>query len=252
MLVPEPADRARWATLGVLPERILHTGSIKFDGASAASNPAVADEFRLLLERAGVAPEAPVLLAGSTWAPEEMQLVKAWRALRVGFPGLLLILVPRHVERCGALLRELELAGARVCLRSALAAQSEPGCEILLDDTTGELRDWYQTATVVFVGKSLPGIRDVGGQNPAEPAALGKPVVYGPHMENFESVVALLRDRNAAVQVGDGEALIGTLQALLEDPDKCRELGSRAKTAIEIHQGAADRTADRILGGNPS
>jgi 3-deoxy-D-manno-octulosonic-acid transferase len=136
-------------------------------------------------------------------------------------------------------------------LRSALGPLSAPGCDVLLVDTTGELRDWYQTATVVFVGKSLPGIRDGGGQNPAEPAALGKPVVYGPHMENFESVVALLRDRNAAVQVADGEVLIGTLQALLEDPDKCRDLGSRAKTAMEIHQGASDRTAERILEGKP-
>jgi 3-deoxy-D-manno-octulosonic-acid transferase len=251
VLVPEPADRARWASLGVLPELILHTGSIKFDGASASSNPAAAHEFRRLLEKAGVAPDAPVLLGGSTWAPEEMQLLKAWRALRVRFPNLFLILVPRHVERCVALLRELESTGARVCLRSALGALSAPGCDVLLVDTTGELRDWYQTATVVFVGKSLPGIRDGGGQNPAEPAALGKPVVYGPHMENFESVVALLRDRNAAVQVADGEVLIGTLQALLEDPDKCRDLGSRAKTAMEIHQGASDRTAERILEGKP-
>ena len=249
VLVPEPADCSRWAKLGVPSERILHTGSIKFDGASAASNPAAANEFRLLLERAGVAPGAPVLLAGSTWAPEEMLLLKAWSALRIRFPNLFLILVPRHVERCGALLRELQLTGARVCLRSALASQREPGSDVLLVDTTGELRNWYQTATVVFVGKSLPGIRDVGGQNPAEPAALGKPVVYGPHMENFASVVALLKERNAAVQVADDAALFGTLTQLLEDPAKCREMGNRAKTAMEIHQGASDRSADWVLGG---
>jgi 3-deoxy-D-manno-octulosonic-acid transferase len=114
-------------------------------------------------------------------------------------------------------------------------------------DTTGELRGWYTLATVVFVGKSLPGIAEIGGQNAGEPAALGLPVVFGPHMENFAPLVAHLLKDNAAVQVRDASELHDALRALLIDPDKRTAIGQRASAALAVHQGAAARTAECIL-----
>ena len=241
--VPEAEDVARFESIGVARARIRHTGSVKFDNAAADANSREA-EFRALAEPIGFS--APILVGGSTWAPEERALADAVQKLRADFPSLRLILVPRHVERAAAIADELTRAGLRVALRSKLPATGE--ADVLLVDATGELRGWYALATVVFVGKSLPGIAEIGGQNAGEPAALGLPVVFGPHMENFAPLVAhLLRD-SAAVQIAGASELHRALHALLADPDKRTAIGQRASAALAIHQGAAARTAECILG----
>jgi 3-deoxy-D-manno-octulosonic-acid transferase len=243
LCVPEPADLARWQALGVAPENINVTGSIKFDSASLAAPPREA-EFRALLAPLGVTATTPILLGGSTWDPEERILAQIFLQLRREFPELFLILVPRHVERTDTILRDLASLQVRVARRSALTAQN---ADVLLVDTTGELRDWYALATVVFVGKSLPGIAQVGGQNPAEPAALGKPILFGPHMENFQSLVEHLRAHEAAITVADAASLQRAAAELLRDPARRAAIAARGQAALAAHAGATERTARLLL-----
>jgi 3-deoxy-D-manno-octulosonic-acid transferase len=239
--VPEHADVARWMSLGVLRERIHVTGSIKFDATDGTDASRVA-EFRALLARLGVKDDARLLLGGSTWAPEEKALAEISLRLRVEFPDLFLILVPRHIERAPEIVRAL----APLPLRMARRTAPEP-CDVLLVDTTGELRDWYALADVVFVGKSLPGVTQTGGQNPAEAAALGTPVLCGPHMENFTSIVEHLIHHGGACTVTDAAALERELATLLRDAATREKMGAAARVTLASHAGATARTARLLL-----
>ena len=241
--VPESADIPRWQSLGVSVEKIRVTGSIKFD--SAGSAPTREGEFRALLAPLGVGENTRILLGGSTWFPEEKILAEMLPRLRGEFSDLFLILVPRHVERAAEILRTL--APLRIARRSALPL-AQP-CDALLVDTTGELRDWYALATVVFTGKSLPEVEQPGGQNPAEPAALGKPVLFGPRMDNFASIVRHLTAHGAACTVPDSPSLERETAALLRDPAARTAMGSAAKAALAAHAGATQRTARWLMEG---
>jgi 3-deoxy-D-manno-octulosonic-acid transferase len=247
--VPEPEDIDRWHALGVDRERIVCTGSIKFDNPSAALSREA--EFRDLISSIGVRDNTPIIVGGSTWAPEEKILAQMLPKLRKLVPGCFLIVVPRHVERSTELHHELTSLGLTVVRRSQISRTS-PRADVLLVDTTGELRDWYALATVVFVGKSLPGVAEVGGQNPAEPAVLGKPTVFGPHMENFAALATqLTREPASALQVPNPDILLLVLQQLLTDPSGCQELGHRAQSAVAAHAGATQRTAALLLQASP-
>ncbi len=240
--VPEAEDVARWMSLGMPAAKLHATGSIKFD--QAAGIPSKTETLRALLQSAGLEPDAPLIVAGSTHAGEEHLLAEMLPRLREsGTASLRLIITPRHVERTPAILRELAPLNLRILRRSELPAASPAGCDILLVDTTGELRDWYSLATVVFVGKSLTA---EGGQNPVEPALLGKPVLFGPHMENFAAVVAHLLAKDAALQVRDAADLHAQLTALLNDPARRDTLAQNAQSALAAHQGATAR-ASKIL-----
>ena len=240
--VPEADDVARFEGIGVARDRIRHTGSVKFDNA-AKDTPSREAQLRALAQPLGFS--GPLIVGGSTWAPEEQALADTLKKLRAEFPTLRLILVPRHVERAATIVGELIHAGLRVALRSKLPASGE--ADVLLVDTTGELRDWYTLATVVFVGKSLPGISETGGQNAGEPAALGLPVVFGPHMENFAPLVAHLLKDSAAVQIADASALPAAIRTLLADAEQRSAIGTRARAALVQHQGATTRTAECIV-----
>jgi len=242
--VPEPEDLAGWESLGVDPSRLTCTGSIKFD------NPALSgsreQEFRDLLVPLGVERATPILLGGSTWAPEERVLAEVLAKARSETPNLFLILVPRHVERTGEIVRSLEPLGLRVVRRSELQGARGVAADVLLVDTTGELRDWYALATVVFIGKSLPGVRECGGQNPAEAAVLGKAIVFGPHMENFSALVGHLLAHRAVVQVPDAAVLAEETLCLLRDASLRLTLGERARNALAAHAGATERTCAAV------
>jgi len=238
--IPDPEDGPRWESIGVPSERLVLTGSIKFD-QETAGQPAV-EPLRSLLIHPGTPENAPLLVAGSTHAGEEAWLVSRLPIWRQKHPGLRLLIAPRHVERIPQLLRELAPLGAKIQLRSTLPS-GDPW-DVLLLDTTGELRAWYSLATIAFIGKSLTAH---GGQNPVEPALAGKPVVFGPHMENFESVVRLLLQAGGAVQAGTPDELETALSQLLDDPERCDALGKHALSALQVHQGAARKTAELIL-----
>lgn len=234
--VPEEQDSPRFAAIGVPAARIAHTGNIKFDQAADLSESRAA-EFRALVEPLGFA--GPLIVAGSTWAPEEQMLADRLGRWRKACPALRLIVVPRHVERADEVARAF--SAWKVVRRSQVPAGDQ--ADVLLVDTTGELRHWYELATVVFVGKSMPGVAEVGGQNPGEPAALGRPVLFGPHMENFAPLVGHLAAREGAIQVANATELENAMAALLSDPARSDALGNRAREAVVPHQGATQRTA---------
>ncbi len=238
--IPDEEDRPRWESIGLPHDRLHLTGSIKFDQDATVGTRA--KEFALLLKQSGKEDDAPLWVAGSTHDGEEELLVKSLLRLRERHPTLQLAIAPRHVERIPHLLKMLAPLNTRITLRSGLS-DGRPW-DVLLLDTTGELRDWYALATVAFVGKSLTAI---GGQNPVEPALAGKPVVFGPHMENFAAVVRLLLEAQGAIQVESAEALEATVTELLKSPAKREALGQNALSALGRHQGATLRTTALVL-----
>lgn len=240
--VQEPEDAERWVAIGVRPEAVHHTGSLKFDYSGGGDAPSRTEEFRALLTGRGWA-TGPVLLGGSTFPGEEQALAEVYKQLRPTFPDLRLILVPRHVERAPeieATLKQLELSHT---LRTNLAECREIG-DVLLVNTTGELRHWYGVADVCFVGKSLTAKL---GQNPAEPLLAGRPVVFGPHMGNFEALVAKLHSVEGVNEVPDQAALAKVVEELLCHPEKGAAQVARAREVLGRHEGAYRRTTALLL-----
>jgi 3-deoxy-D-manno-octulosonic-acid transferase len=185
-----------------------------------------------------------VLVGGSTHPGEEEILAQIFRQLLAEFVDLFLVLAPRHVERARELERTLTQLGLRVALRSQSDTVNDD-FDCLLLDTTGELRNWYAIATVVFIGKSLLAH---GGQNPAEVILAGKPVVFGPHMENFSVFARWLVERSAAVQVHSANELHQATVDLLRDAKARERLVANAQNVLATHTGATARTARLILG----
>ena len=235
--VPEQEDVTRWNALGVGSDRIMRTGNIKYDAESAKPNP---NHPRGILESLGIDPEAEVIFGGSTHAGEEAILVEVFMKLRADFPSLFLIIAPRHVERARKLRALLQEHSLGVVLRSELNSV-QPDC--LLIDTTGELRDWYSVATVAFVGKSLTAR---GGQNPVEPIMAGKPVLFGPHMENFATLAESLVRHDGAVQVKDAASLQHEITKLFRDRARSARLVASATHVLAAHHGATTATAELI------
>ena len=236
----ESQDIERWHALGVPRDRIRDVGSIKYDPAEKQPT---ADFPFDVLQQFGIGTEAPIFLGGSTHAGEEEILGNVLRSLRSTSENARLIIAPRHVERTREIRAQLEAQGWTVAQRSEAGAAPQEAPDCLLLDTTGELRHWYAVATVVFIGKSLTAN---GGQNPVEPILAGKPVVFGPHMENFARLAHSLIDSNAAVQVKDGGALATRAAELLRDSDARERLVKNAERVIAIHRGATQRTAELV------
>ncbi len=241
------ADAERLRKIGCRPEAIQLVGSLKFDAARSAGPPTL--DVAAMLAQLGVTTEAPVLVCGSTHSGEEAVLADMYLRLRRRFPALFLIVVPRHFERCREVERQWVARGLKFVVRSQLNGHTRhaPGeLHGLLVNTTGELQRFYERATVVFIGKSLTA---KGGQNPIEPAALGKAVVFGPNMQNFTDVVGVFRARDAVVQVQDAAGLEAALAELLANPQRREQLGGNALEVVRENRGAVDRTVAMILKG---
>lgn len=247
VFVPEPEDVDRWSAIGVR-RNVLHvTGSLKHDYDGMPPDPRTR-EFAALVESLWGSPSPPVLLAASTHPGEELLLARVFLELRAKLPALRLIVVPRHVERSAAVTAELCSLGLAVIRRSQLnhpSASPAPGTDVLLIDTTGELRAWQPLAAAVVIGKSF---LSQGGQNPVEALMAGRPVVTGPHMENFAPLMRSLQAHDAVVQVADADALQPVLHDLLASPARAARLAEAARRALAPHQGAAHRTAEWLLG----
>lgn len=239
LCLQEPEDIERWAGLGVERKRLIVTGSIKFDDSGKAGG--IRRDFTPVLSALGVEPGAPVLLAGSTFEGEEILVAEVYRALRQEFPNLFLIIVPRHFERAPAVASQLEKSGFQVALRTRPPTSGKS--DLLLVDTTGELRDWFACATVVFMGKSLCA---KGGQNPAEPVAAGVPVVFGPHMQNFATLSRQFLRHGGAREVSDAQTLQEAVACLLASPLLRETMAANARGCLEVHQGATARTVAAI------
>jgi 3-deoxy-D-manno-octulosonic-acid transferase len=238
-------DAKRLEKLGCRAEALHIVGNLKFDAAKL-------DERRVLdvprmFAQLGIAPDAPVLVAGSTHPGEEKILGEVFRRLRERFANLFLVVVPRHFERGKDAGRELASAGVKFVFRNEVmpGTQFSSGeVEALLVNSTGELRYFYEHASVVFVGKSLS---TEGGQNPIEPGALAKPIVFGPNMQNFEAIAKLLVERGGALQVNGPSELEPAFASILSDGERASRMGANAQAVVKENLGAIDRTVDMIL-----
>lgn len=239
--VQEEGDIARWAGLGVEGSRIVLTGSVKYDPQGSAPDAAQVALLGALLQQCGLA-NRPLLLAASTHAGEEKEIAAIYQHLVEQHPTLGLLVVPRHYERGPEVQADLRSLGLPSLLRSQMPPEATT--DVLIADSTGELKAWQEHATIVVMGKSFLAH---GGQNPAEAVMADKPVVFGPHMENFLPLVALLLGANGAVQVASLAALSTQLDALLADQKLRERLAASGRHALGRHQGATEKTARLLL-----
>jgi 3-deoxy-D-manno-octulosonic-acid transferase len=183
------------------------------------------------------------VVAGSTMPGEHEIVLQAFERIRSLVRQPLLILAPRkpeHFAEAAVLARQ---SGFRTALRSELAIDEEVKADVVLLDTIGELAQVYQAATVVFVGGSLVPI---GGHNILEPAVYGKPIVFGPHMQNFAEIAEAFLSGAAAIQVTSGRELEDSLIRLLSEPGERLRLGERARALVEANRGSRDRSLAAI------
>ncbi len=235
--------------LGADPARITVTGSLKFDaldtGAVAGAVPAVAAGLasgrgpERVLRFFRVSPNRPVLVAGSTLRGEEAAVIRAFNRLRAAGGNALLVIAARHPERFDEVERLCRQEGLSTIRRTALPIDAEPRADAVVLDTIGELAQLYQIATVVFVGGSLVA---AGGHNLLEPALFGKPIVFGPHMENFAEIAEDFLANGAAVQVRHDRELESAVIGLMTDPVQRARLGAAARALVDANRGARDRT----------
>ena len=227
----DDAYAERIQDLGAPPERVHVTGSLKFD--QTEPDPELAAKLEAILPSGRT-----VLVCGSTLDPEETILLDLFGQLRSKFKDLYLILAPRQPDRFDEVFELARKKGYRVVRRSDLKAAPE-NTDVLVFNTLGELAALYAASDIVFVGGSLVAW---GGHNVIEPAAVGKPVVFGPHMSNFREIAAVFTDADAAKQVGNSNELLSLLEQLLASPKERAELGLRAARVVEGSRGAAGRT----------
>jgi 3-deoxy-D-manno-octulosonic-acid transferase len=228
---------ACYRALRAVPERVIVTGSVKYDGVETRrDNPRTQEMRQLFLVR----PTDLILVAGSTQAPEEQLVLDVFRKARERHEDLRLFLVPRQKERFDEVANLLRRSGLPFVRRSQQAQPLADRAAVVLVDTIGELGAVWGLAHVAFVGGSLDGKR--GGQNMIEPAAYGAAVVFGPHVWNFKDTVTHLLEANAAVQVADAAALTAEVCRLLGDPAARAALGQAARGFILSQQGATERT----------
>ena len=239
------SDATRFHELGCRPEAIRVVGSLKFDAAQLSESRPL--NVREILRQLGVPQDARLIVGGSTHAGEEGILAQVYLRLKKQFPDLFLVLVPRHFERGREVGRELKNIGLNYLLRTELSVttrHSDGELDCLVVNSTGELRYFYEPATVIFVGKSLTA---EGGQNPIEPGAIGRAMVFGPNMQNFADISQSFLQRKGAVQVRDAKELESVLANLLADRPAREELGRRAREVVSENMGAIEKTVEMIL-----
>ena len=232
VLCQTAADAERFATLGVPPARLAVCGNLKFDGAAA---PAAAAD-RAAAWR-GAWQGRPAWVAGSTHAGEEELVATAHARVCTAVPRALVLVVPRHPERAADVIRALEAGGLEACGIDALPDRPEAACAVV--DRMGVLTELYGAADAAFVGGSL--VAGVGGHNLMEPAAAGRAVIAGPHLDDQQAGASVLRRARALMIATDADALAAHVVASLRDRDRARRMGRAARAAITAERGALDR-----------
>jgi len=236
-LMRSDEEAERVLALGAAPDRVWVTGNTKFDALVLDSGDGREQALRVEMGLGA----GPVLIAGSTHEGEEELLLPVYSRLLAAHPGLQLVIAPRYLERSGRIVSLASAAGLSVRLRSGGATAGQAQVTVL--DTIGELAAAYRLATLVFVGGSF--VRR-GGQNVLEPAAQGRPVLFGPHMENFKDSVQVLQGRGG-IQVATPDQLFRVADELLSRPDQLEELGQLARGSVTASRGASARNVDHLL-----
>jgi 3-deoxy-D-manno-octulosonic-acid transferase len=239
-LMRSDEEAERVLALGAPPDRVWVTGNTKFDALVPDPDPGRVEALRAEM---GLPAGAPVFMAGSTHEGEEEPLLTVYLGLLKRHPDLRLVIAPRYLERAGKVVGLAAQAGLSVRLRSAGAAAAAGAAQVVVLDTIGELSIAYRLATLVFVGGSF--VRR-GGQNVLEPAGQGRPVLFGPHMENFKDSLQVLVGRGG-IQVATPEQLQRVAQELLARPEALAALGELAREAVSQIRGASPRNVDHIL-----
>lgn len=231
--------RTRFESLGILTDKIVVTGNMKFDG-DYAKLPAT--QLQAWRNELGIRPKDPVLVVGSSHHPEEALLLKALSQVWSQFPNLKVMIVPRHPERfneVAGILQKNNISFRRLSQKHAESSDMP----VILIDAMGLLRKCYQLADIAIVAGSYTA--KVGGHNILEPSWYGVPVIFGPHMQGQPDLLELVREYKAGMQVNI-EELPQVLIKLLDHPQECKELGSAGlKLAGDVH-GATGKTWDLI------
>ncbi len=257
LLMQSNSDVERIVSLGASETRVLKTGTLKFDQPIPSEASA---EGRFSRETVRLAPHDELLVAGSTHAGDEEQLLKCFRRLSEQFPSLVLILAPRHLERVPEVEAAVRAAGFAVNRRTDLAAarlrsgEPDPALpRVIILDTRGELVYAYREAAVAFVGGTFARI---GGHNLLEPALWGTPVFFGLHTDHCAEVARLLVDGGGGIRVEDGAALCREVTNKLRNRESLREMGQAARRIVDDNLGALERTLqviEQTIGkGNPA
>ena len=238
-LVQSEESARRFIDLGADPARVVVTGSLKFDSLEVSPTALQARARDRVLRYFRVSGSRPVIVSGSTMKGEEVAVLRAFRRVRTTSPNTLLVLAPRNPERFGEAEQLARQEGWKVAKRSDLAVDAEPRVDVVVLDTIGELATIYQIATVVFVGGSLVA---TGGHNVLEPAVFGKPIVFGPHMENFLEIAEAFVSNGAGVQLKDEAELEEAFVSLMSDPVRRARLGAAARALVEANRGANEKS----------
>lgn len=242
--VQDRLDAGRLIELGA-DENTLHiTGSIKFDINISNEEVAAGSALRQQLNWQ----KNKVLIAASTHQGEDEILLEVFQQLKSQHPDLVMIVVPRHPERFQSVYQlcsnQQESAHQfKVLKRSQLNTEKPRTSAILVGDSMGEMMTYFACSDVVFMGGTLVA---TGGHNIIEPAALGLPIVYGPHIFNFHAINELFQQYQASQQVSDTNELTSTLQTLISDEKTAQEMGARAKQLIVQNSGALNKMIQLI------
>jgi len=234
-------DGERIISMGANPVQVFVNGNCKFDQAAALADPRLQGEMRRLV---GIRADDRVFVAGSTHEGEEEVVIRAFLRLRKSFPELVLLLAPRHVDRCERVEKILERNGIRHWVRrSRLDGEGRKNAPVVLWDTFGELFKVYSLGTLVFCGGSLVSKR---GQNILEPAAWGKVVLYGPSMEDFLDAHGLLSSVGAGIMVRNEEELTERCLYLLNHSREREGKGEAGREALLAQRGATQRNLELV------
>lgn len=236
-------DRDRAIQLGAPPEKVHHTGNLKFD-YSLSENPGATGNAERIAGLFRAEDDSLVWVCGSTHEGEEALLAAVFLSLRSEFHDLHLVVAPRHPHRAESVARQLDDMGLTVCLRSQL--QETNGAappDVIVLDSVGELAHLYAIADIVFVGGSLV---PTGGHNIIEAAHFQKPILFGPHMENFREISKVFLAAYGALQIRNEEELRSRMRELLRDRASRVWLGRNARSVVRQNQGAVRRTMQLI------
>jgi len=258
VLMQSSQDAARIISLGAPEEKVFVTGNLKFDIPLVDCDSKRAE----LREKLNLSEKEILIVAGSTHRGEEEDIINCFVKLEKEYNNIRLLIAPRHIERAQEIENLLSKYGFKSMKVSLLNLQSDcpesldfardklrqgETCSlkpILILDTMGELKSMYSASDIVFVGKSLV---KKGGQNPIEPASLGKPIIFGRYMFNFQDAVKIFLENNAGIEVEDRKGLYSAVKFLLDNPEERKKLGANAREAIGKSSGASQKTIDLII-----
>ena len=224
----------RFVSLGAAQSKVINAGNIKFEQAPNSDH----NTNQVLSEIVG---DRTCLVCASTHEGEEAKILESFKQIKAQLGDMLLVIVPRHFERFDHVFKLIQNTGLSVVRRSS--GQPAKTAEVLLGDSMGEMMSYFHIADVVFVGGSL---NNTGGHNMLEPAALAKPIIFGPNVFNFSEITQALLAAEAAIQVKDASGLLTTVQTLLNSPKTAHSLGANAKGYVDANQGAVD-TLEQLI-----